>query len=55
MLKNNYGSIILYKSVKYLSANQKYERSQNLLGKVNVTATKEKAKLYEFIDSLYPI
>ncbi len=52
MLKNKYGYLVLTKSIKYLSDDEKKEKKQFIINKVNVTSSKEKIRLNEFLDSL---
>jgi hypothetical protein len=52
ILKNKYGLIVLTKTMKYLSDNEKREKKQYVLNKINVTSSKEKIRLNDFLDSL---
>ncbi len=52
LLKNKYGTIILYKTLTYLSEKDRLDRKALLSSKVNVTASKEKKRLNEFLESL---
>ncbi len=55
LLKNKYGTIILYKTVTLLSEKERLDRKAILSSKVNVTASKEKKRLNEFLESLYSV
>jgi hypothetical protein len=52
MLKNKYGTIVLTKSMKYLSDMERRDRKHLILSKINVTSSKEKIRLNEFLDNL---
>ena len=52
MLKNKYGAIVLNRAIKYLSIEERTEKKQFIFNKINVTSSKEKTRVNEFLESL---
>ena len=52
LLKNKYGSFVLQKAVNYLTAVEKEEVRVYLQTKINLTSSKEKARLNSFFESM---
>jgi hypothetical protein len=53
LLKNKYGKIILHKTLNYLSYQERFDKKQYLISKINVTSSKERYSVDEFLETLY--
>jgi hypothetical protein len=52
MLKNKFGEIVLNRAMKYLSKEERIEKRQFIINKINVTSSKEKSRINEFLNLL---
>ena len=49
LLKNKYGNFVLQKAVNYLTPEEKVETKKYLQSKINLTSTKEKSRINNFL------
>jgi hypothetical protein len=52
LLKNKYGSFVLQKAVNYLAPEVREEIKVHLQSRLNITSSKEKARINAFFESL---